>query len=222
MVDYLNTVPLSAKPGYGEVNGIGDGMWVWYGRKFDDVNRALNGRIDTPQAAQVYKEALSLMIAQRRPAHYLGAGDDDLEQLTNTHLRVLAQAGVITPQLRDAALRMPAATRPLGRAWRSRPPTPSSRARPSNAVRTHLGGLLGDSRLYNLDRLDLSVVSTLDANAQNAVTAVLRELRDAEKAARRRPDRQGHARQRRPGQGGVQLHAARTRRERQLPARADR
>ena len=29
------------------------------------------------------------MIAQRRPAHYLGAGANDLEELTNTHLRVL-------------------------------------------------------------------------------------------------------------------------------------
>ncbi|MET0983378.1 MAG: transglycosylase domain-containing protein, partial [Telluria sp.] len=32
VLDYLNTVPLSAKLGYGEVNGLGDGMWVWYGR----------------------------------------------------------------------------------------------------------------------------------------------------------------------------------------------
>jgi hypothetical protein len=35
VLDYLNTVPLSAKPGYGEVNGLGDGMWVWYGRDFE-------------------------------------------------------------------------------------------------------------------------------------------------------------------------------------------
>ena len=181
VLDYLNTVPLSAKPGYGEVNGISDGMQVWYGRKFDDMNRALAGRVDTAQAAQIYKEALSLMIAQRRPAHYLGAGRNDLEQLTNTHLRVLAQAGVITPQLRDAALRLPlkpstapAVTPPAANAFVTR--------KASNAVRTHLGGLLGDARLYNLDRLDLSVVSTLDAEAQNAVTTVLRGLRDVEKA----------------------------------------
>ncbi|RJG27038.1 transglycosylase domain-containing protein [Massilia cavernae] len=182
VVDYLNTVPLSAKPGYGEVNGIGDGMWVWYGRKFDEVNRVLAGRLDTPQAAQVYKEALSLMIAQRRPAHYLGAGDDDLERLTNTHLRVLAQAGVISPKLRDAALPLP-----LNPSASSGVASPAANTfvtrKASNAVRTHLGSMLGDSRLYNLDRLDLSVASTLDSNAQNAVTAVLRDLRDAEKAA---------------------------------------
>jgi hypothetical protein len=30
LLDYLNTVPLSAAPGHGEVNGLGDGLWVWF------------------------------------------------------------------------------------------------------------------------------------------------------------------------------------------------
>jgi membrane peptidoglycan carboxypeptidase len=182
VVDYLNTVPLSAKPGYGEVNGIGDGMWVWYGRDFAAMNRALSGNVTSADAALTYKQALSLMIAQRRPAHYLGAGKDDLEQLTNTHLRVLAQAGVISAQLRDAALKVKLApsvgsglTPPAANTFVTR--------KASNAVRAHLGSLLGDARLYNLDRLDLSVVSTLDSQAQQAVTAVLRQLRDGEAAA---------------------------------------
>ena len=181
VVDYLNTVPLSAKLGYGEVNGLGDGMWVWYGRDFAAMNRALHGKLDTPDAALTYKQALSLMIAQRRPAHYLGAGKDDLENLTNVHLRVLASAGVITPQLRDAALKLKlkpstssGVTPPAANSFVSR--------KAANAVRAHLGGLLGDGRLYNLDRLDLTVVSTLDSDAQQAVTAVLRQLRDVEAA----------------------------------------
>ena len=41
VVDYLNTVPLSAMAGFGEVNGIGDGLWAWYGRDFAEVNRLL-------------------------------------------------------------------------------------------------------------------------------------------------------------------------------------
>lgn len=181
VTDYLNTVPLSAKLGYGEVNGIGDGMWVWYGRDFKQMTAALKGNLTTPDAALTYKQALSLMIAQRRPAHYLGAGKDDLEQLTNTHLRVLAHSGVISPKLRDAALKVK-----LEPAQGSGvlPPAANSfvTRKASNAVRTHLGGLLGDGRLYNLDRLDLSVVSTLDSDAQQAVTAMLRKLRDAEAA----------------------------------------
>ena len=181
VVDYINTVPLSAKLGYGEVNGIGDGMWVWYGRDFNSLNRALRGPVDTPEAALAYKQALSLFIAQRRPAHYLGAGAQDLEELTNTHLRVLAQAGVITPALRDLAAAQklhPAAGTGVA------PPAANSftTRKASNAVRTHLAGLLGDSRLYNLDRLDLSVSSTLNAEAQKAVTEKLRSLNNNENA----------------------------------------
>ncbi|MDC8757238.1 transglycosylase domain-containing protein [Janthinobacterium fluminis] len=181
VVDYLNTVPLSAKPGYGEVNGIGDGLWVWYGRDFAEVSRELKGKLDQPGSALAYKQALSLLIAQRRPSHYLGAGDADLEELSNSHLRVLAQAGVISAQLRDAAIAVklvPAAASGVQLAQA----TSFVTRKASNAVRTHLAGLLGDSRLYNLDRLDLSVVSTLDAQAQKDVTTVLRELRDPEVA----------------------------------------
>jgi membrane peptidoglycan carboxypeptidase len=181
VLDYLNTVPLSAKLGYGEVNGLGDGMWVWYGRDFKKVGEVLKGRMDTPESVLVYKEALSLMIAQRRPAYYLGAGEADLETLTNSHLRVLAQAGVITPQLRDAALAVK-----LKPALASGVEAPAANAfvsrKASNAVRNHLGSLLGEPRLYNLDRLDMSVVSTLDAEAQQAVTAVLRRLTTPEAA----------------------------------------
>ena len=181
VVNYLNTVPLSAKSGFGEVNGIGDGMWVWYGRPFAEVKTLLSGKMDQPGSALAYKQALSLLIAQRRPSHYLVAGGADLEVLTNSHLRLLAQAGVITPQLRDAAI-----------AEKLRPSTASGvqseaatsfvTRKASNAVRNHLASMLGDPRLYNLDRLDLKVVSTLDAQAQNAVTKVLRELRDPEVA----------------------------------------
>ena len=42
--------------------------------------------------------------------------------------------------------------------------------------------MFGGSRLYDLDRLDLSVTSTLDAPVQEAVTRLLRELRDPAKA----------------------------------------
>src|SRR3954452_5068641 len=117
------------------------------------------------------------MIAQRRPAYYLGAGEKDLGILTNTHLRVLAQAGVISPALRDAAI---AATLHPALASGVAPPPANAfvTRKAANAVRNHLANLLGDSRLYNLDRLDLTVVTTLNAEAQKAVTAALRRLTD--------------------------------------------
>ncbi|GAB3456428.1 transglycosylase domain-containing protein [Massilia terrae] len=181
VLEYLNTVPLSAKVGYGEVNGIGDGMWVWYGRDFAAVNRELLSPRWSLDAVAAYKEALSLFIAQRRPAYYLGAGQNDLETLTDAHLRVLAQAGVISPQIRDAALKIKLhPSQASGVA-----PMPANAfvsRKAANAVRTHLAGLLGDPRLYNVDRLDLSVKTTLDSDAQKAVTAALRKLSTAEAA----------------------------------------
>ena len=181
VLDYLNTVPLSARTGYGEVNGIGDGLSVWYGRDFTAVNQALRGKLDMPGVALAYKQALSLLIAQRRPSYYLGDGDEDLEQLTDSHLRLLAQAGVISPQLRDAALKE--TLHPAQNGYLHAGSGDSFVARKAvNAVRTHLSSLLGDSRLYNLDRLDLNVVTTLDGATQKAVTAVLRQLRDPESA----------------------------------------
>lgn len=181
VLDYLNSVPLSARPGYGEVNGIGDGMWLWYGRDFAEFNLALNGKLDQPGAIQAaalsYKQVLSLLIAQRSPSHYLNGGARELEQLTNSHLRALAAAGVIPAALRDAALKLKLQLRP-----KSGNPAPAAASfvsrKAGNAVRTQLIGLLGDARLYNLDRLDLSVLSTLDAQTQTAVTDVLRRLRD--------------------------------------------
>ena len=50
---------------------------------------------DTARRAHIYKQALSLLIAQRRPAYYLSAGRHELERLTNAYLRTLAAAGVI-------------------------------------------------------------------------------------------------------------------------------
>lgn len=183
LLDYINTVPLSAKPGFGEVNGLGDGLWVWYGRDFQESTQLLakaeNG--DDPQAALIYKEALSLMIAQRRPTYYLGDPDSDLEQLTDAHVRLLASNGIISQELRDATLqaklRSPHSTKLVPAVNQS-----FVTRKAVTAMRTHLSGLLGDSRLYNVDRLDLSAVSTIHSDVQQSITNVLRELRDANKA----------------------------------------
>jgi len=110
VLSYLNTVPLSAKAGYGEINGLGDGLWVWYGRDFAEVNHLLQDAGSTtdplPGQAEAFKQVLSLMIAQRRPGYYLGEGEEDLAQLTDSYLRLLGAAGTISPTLRAAALRV--------------------------------------------------------------------------------------------------------------------
>lgn len=195
VTDYLNTVPLSAKTGFGEVNGIGDGLWAWYGRDFGEVNRLL-GRRPTPESdrddnhtgepedllarALAYKQALSLMIAQRRPSFYLAGNARSLGSLTDSYLRLLAEAGLIQPALRDAALALPLELR-AGPAVP--PPAAFVTRKAGNALRTHLASQLGIARFYDLDRIDLSATSTLRGDVQAAVTTLLRDVADPARAA---------------------------------------
>ncbi|OGA97574.1 MAG: glycosyl transferase family 51 [Burkholderiales bacterium RIFCSPHIGHO2_12_FULL_61_11] len=187
VLDYLNTVPLAAQPGYGEIHGIGDGLWAWYGRDFTEVN-ALLGNASAPEAemeggpegaplqrsAEAFKQALSLMIAQRRPSYYLREGAADLAQLTDSHLRLLAAAGIIPMALRDAALPIKLK---LQHRTTSGPAISFVTRKAVTALRTHLSGLLDVKHLYELDRLDLSAATTLNGELQGAVTTVLRQLK---------------------------------------------
>jgi membrane peptidoglycan carboxypeptidase len=178
---YLNTVPLSAKPGFGEVNGMGDGLWAWYGRDFGEINRLLasSRTEELPARALAYKQALSLTIAQRRPTYYLTGDARVLNALVDQYLRLLAEAGVIQPALRDAAL---AATLAFRTDPAVSPPASFIGRKATNALRTHLASMLGVPRFYDLDRLDLTATSTLNGTAQRAVTTVLRELKNPERA----------------------------------------
>ena len=75
---YLDSTPLGSRPGYGEVVGLGDAMSAWFGVDLAEANRLLSLRVasdtEAERRAQVYKEVLSLLIAQRRPSYYLNAG----------------------------------------------------------------------------------------------------------------------------------------------------
>jgi membrane peptidoglycan carboxypeptidase len=182
VVDYLDTVPLAARPGMGEVHGLGDGLWAWYGRDFGEVNRLLadnaEGTALTDEAlrqqAEAFKQALSLMIAQRRPSQHLLGDGTGLGRLTDSYLRLMAEAGLISPELRDAALPLPLRLRP------ELPPTPRPdfvQRKAATALRTHISTLLGVPRAYDLERLDLEAETSLDGEAQAMVARVLAGLR---------------------------------------------
>jgi len=177
VVDYLNTVPLSAQAGYGEISGLGDGLWTWYGRDLDDVNALLKqpfAPIPTQlfsRQVQAYKEVLSLMLAQRAPSYYLRGRPLELDKLTTYHLHILAEAGMIPAAMRDAALKIPLKLRP----GPIRHPVPSFvNQKASTIARVQLAGWLGMPDLYALDRLDLSAHTTLNDPIQRAVSEKLR------------------------------------------------
>jgi len=118
---------------------------------------------------------LSLLIAQRRPTYYLVTNRDALESVTNSYLRILGKAGVISPELRDSALH-------IGLRFRERPPDLPAVSfvdrKAANIIRRQLSVVLGVPRLYELDRLDLSVKSTLNGATQDEVSQLLLKLRD--------------------------------------------
>ena len=177
VVDYLNSVPLAAIAGYGEVTGLGDGLWAWYGADPDEVNRLLwtTDSASVARRAVAYRQVLSLMLAHRRPSHLLlqPDGRDELRRQTDQHLRLLARAGIISAELRDAALA-------VDLTLRNHAPDVTRvsfiERKAANAVRTELLGLTGVGTLYELDRFDLTARTTLDLPMQEAVTHLLVQL----------------------------------------------
>jgi len=209
---YLNTVPLAAAPRFGEVNGIGDGLWAWYGLDFAEINRILKqppggakaagtsarkpSAADTAYAlkdsdplrakarvesyASALKHVLSLIVAERRPSYYLAANRKALDALTDDHLDLLANTNLISRELADRAKQVKL------RSTRQRidpPPPRFVEQKAVNAQRIRVAALLGESRLYDLDRLDLEVDTSINQPAQKIVSHYLQSLARPEAAA---------------------------------------
>ncbi|WP_461516830.1 transglycosylase domain-containing protein [Porticoccus sp.] len=176
--EYLNTVPLAAAPGYGEVNGIGDGLYVWFGADFDRANELLSqvqpeGELLNEQGLAL-RQVTALMIAHRRPSHYLLQNREVLARLTDSYLRLLGRNGAIGHDMMEAALGQQLSFRD----FRQSPAVQVNITnKGANVVRNRLVSLLNAS-LYDLDRLDLVAHTSLHNALQEQVTGHLRSLRD--------------------------------------------
>jgi len=179
VLDYLNSTPLLARPGFGEINSLGDGLWAWFGLDLKDVIEALNAKEDDPEGlkkkASVYRAALGLILAQRRPSAYLQSDHVALDPLIDATLDRLLVAGVISWPLyqaaKDAVLTFVPEAPPL-----SAPSFLDLKA--VNALRTHLMNLLGLKKLYEVDRLDLSGRTTIRREAQQKLVDFLKKMGD--------------------------------------------
>jgi membrane peptidoglycan carboxypeptidase len=179
LVTYLDSTPLASRPGYGEVIGIPEALWVWYGTDLAEANAVLTQPAPTAQAlarqGEIYRQVLSLILAGQRPAYYLVQDREALETLTDAYLRKLGHDGVIPAPLRDAAL----ASR---LEFRDALPPPAQFSFVGNKatdwLQTELLSLLSLQNLWSLDRYDLTAYSTIDEAAQQRVTNVLTRLGD--------------------------------------------
>jgi membrane peptidoglycan carboxypeptidase len=182
VLDYINSIPLAAAPGFGEVLGLGDGLWAWYGMDFDASTRALMDsdrdslspdRVD--EAGKAIKAVVSLFIAQRRPSAYLLTNRDDLESLTGAYLRLLTKNKVISGKICDAAVKSPLAFK---KESSFSYPFETYQRKAASLIRSHLMSMLGVERLYDLDRFDLKVRTTMDMELQRKATQFLYRLKD--------------------------------------------
>jgi membrane peptidoglycan carboxypeptidase len=180
VLNYLNATPLAARPGWGEINGVGDGLWAWFGLDITELGTALlnpDTEAFLPRKALLYKHALALILAERRPSYYLQSNPEALEQLTNASLQRLQENGIISVELLRAAQATPLHFMP------SPPDIPQSSfitQKATNAIRRYLSTSLGLNNLYELDHVDAAVGTTLDMATQNQVTQFLQKLREEE------------------------------------------
>lgn len=179
VLDYLNSTPLSARRGFGEINSIGDGFWAWFGRPLSEVKTALNLPETDHESlrlkATVYREALGLILAQRRPTYYLLTDRAALDALTDKMLALLVKKGVISNALYEA-------TRLASFHFLPEAPPPPQidflEQKAVNALRTKLLQMLGLKDFYELDRVDLTAQSTLDKDVQKKVTEFMKKMGD--------------------------------------------
>ncbi|MBF0100659.1 MAG: transglycosylase domain-containing protein [Desulfobacterales bacterium] len=183
LLDYMNSIPLSARFEYGEITGLGDGLWAWYGTEFDTMMSILHhigkqtDHSDIISQARIVKQVLSLFIAHKRPTDYLHKRTGPLNEKCNQYLDVFAKQGILSRQIVDQA-------KDVELEFRSglipRPPATLVAKKAINAVRTPLLSLLGIDKIYDLDRFDLTIRTTLDLTMQQAVTSKLIDINDPE------------------------------------------
>jgi len=176
VVDYLNTVPLAAAPGYGEIHGLGEGLHAWFGMELRDVVTALNTPGNSPAKLRAFKHALTLLIAVRAPSVFLVDERASLEDKVGQFTRLMARAGIIDWEFATALQDTPIKflpTAPL-------PPQPlsSSKNKAANAIRNTMMESLGVTNLYDLNRLHLRVDSSIDVPLQKHITEFFDRLAD--------------------------------------------
>ena len=183
VVDYLNSIAFAARPGYGEVIGLPMALALWYGVDPDETLRLLSERnpsfADLAAKARAYRQVLSLLLAARRPTFYLIENPIALKERTDNYLRVLAEEGVISDRVRDEALS--AAVAPGGKPFVPDEVVLGDRGA-ARSIRNRLSQMLGVRNLYDLDRLDLTVESSVDEERRSAITRVLESIKKPEVA----------------------------------------
>ncbi len=175
LFQYLEEMPLAAAPGWGEVNGLGDGLRAWFGLDPAAMMAALASPAPTLATARAYKSVLALLCAAQAPTHFLVRDRAALEARAARYTKLLEQARVIDPALARRIQSMPLT---FGHRTVHLPAGLVLQHKAITQLRVRLGDLLGEPSLYDLDRLHLEADSTLDWGLQEQVATLLDQLGD--------------------------------------------
>lgn len=181
VLEYINSVPLAALPGYGEIHGLPDGLWAYFGEDPRRINELLSdGESEMDHEllrarGKAYKQVLSLFLAHRRPSDYLDDSPLALQNQVERYLPLLFKEGIISYPLYKASL---AEQSPYRRVLPQAGKVPFSSRKGPSVVRNHLLSIFGKQSLYELDRLDLDVKSTLNVEVQEKVSRFLLSLQN--------------------------------------------
>jgi membrane peptidoglycan carboxypeptidase len=177
VLDYLNSIPLAATPGYGEIHGIGNGLNAWFGLSLVDAKRSLSLSYENPEKAKVYKQFLALLCSAKAPSYYLVQDPSALQVRVNLYVRLLSRIHVILPDFAERVESIPLSfsTRAL------RHPLPLyAENKAAYEIRSQLSSLLGVPGFYELDRLHLDVESTINPVLQHRVITLFENLHDSQ------------------------------------------
>jgi membrane peptidoglycan carboxypeptidase len=186
VLEYLNSMPLAAAPGVGEIHGLKDGLRTWFNADPDAVCDEL--RMGGPESerghhdedrAWAFKHVLALLCAVRAPTEFLLRDHERLEKRTDAYASLLEREGVIDSTFAREVRATPLVIAPMRRNPPSRFVVSPERKAP-NLIRNEVLRLLGTRDFYDLDRLHLYVESTLDVKLQNATTALFDSLAEPE------------------------------------------
>ncbi len=183
LLDYVNSIPLSAYPKIGEVHGFGDGLYAWFGQDFNHANKLLKKPQDNMsdaelrEAAVSYRSALSLLMSVKKPSAYLIKDRQSLEERIDTYLPLLQEAGIISPRFAT----MVKSVR-VTYADPKRPMPLAVKSKSADALQAQLLRDLGMQSIYDLSRMDMVAKTTIDAEVDRAVSQKLKLMTEPDSA----------------------------------------
>lgn len=177
ILDYMNAMPLAARPGFGEVIGLAEGLSVWFGADIEHVNALFSKNYDEMndlerrELAATQRQVLSLIMAVQRPSAYLNREWDYLQNRIDAYLPLLVEDGILSGEMAERIIQT--STQPHTSRIENRY---MHQDKSVDLLRQDLLPIFNIRSLYDLERFDTRVETTLDGVVTSQITQLLHEF----------------------------------------------